>query len=153
MSRFFIQEQIIGLPQGGVQQYNDGPDQQRQQYVLRGSRQEQEHQRQHRQHEQHHPVVDRAAHDHQGLVAQEVEEQPRDHHDYEHDQRYGVPEEAQEEHQEDDDGVVHAEVGGVDLHSVDCFLEVGRELHGVNVEHQFPRVAGAEASFDAFFGA
>ncbi|CAA0814636.1 Protein kinase protein with adenine nucleotide alpha hydrolases-like domain [Striga hermonthica] len=80
------------------------------------------------------------------------EEQPGRHHRDEDDERDRVPEEAEEQDAEDNDGVVHPEVAEVLSDTRRRLASGSREAEAAAVEHLAPRAAGAEACLDAVLG-
>lgn len=63
-----------------------------------------------------------------------------------------MPQEAEKENKQHDDGVVHSEVGDVGADPSQGVAEVGGEAEGVKAEHDIPWAAGAEAGFDPLSG-
>lgn len=61
--------------------------------------------------------------------------------------------EAEKEDEEDDQGVVHEEVGEVGFEAREGVVEGAREGEAVDVEHLAPWAARAETGFETFLGA
>lgn len=151
--RLFIDKKIIGPPKQRVNQHNHHPNQQRNQNVQSNICQEQKQKSQQRQHNNYVQVIDSSSQHDNGLVAEEVEEEPRDHRGEEDDHRDGVPEEAEEEDEEEDYGVVHGEVDGVGADSEVGFADGRGEGEGAEVDELAPRAAGGEGGAAAGLGA
>lgn len=64
-----------------------------------------------------------------------------------------MPEEAEEQNHEEDDGVIHTEVREIGSDPSESVVEVGRESEGAVIGHEPPWAAVAEAVFEALFGA
>lgn len=98
-------------------------DRQSHQNIHGGVRQKQNNKRHDGENDQHRLVGDRAPEDYQRLVSEEVEQQPDRQHDDQDDERDRVPEEAEEDDYQKNDGVVHAEVAGVSFDAGDGVSE------------------------------
>ncbi|GER47647.1 protein kinase protein with adenine nucleotidealpha hydrolases-like domain, partial [Striga asiatica] len=151
--RLLVGDQIIRPPHGAMNQHRPDPDEQRRQDVGGGVRQQQDDHRRHGERDQDHPICDQSTEHLERLVPEKVEEQPGRHHRDEDDERDWVPEEAEEQDAEDDDGVVHPEVGEVLPHARRRLAGGSREAEAAAVEHLAPGAAGAEAGLDAVLGA
>lgn len=148
-----MQEQIIRLPHSGVDQNQHSSDQKRQQDIERRVGQKQEHKCEHQEHSRHQSIVNQIAEEDQRLISKEIEEQPNGEHGGEDDEGDRMPEEAQEENQEDDNDIIHTEVGDVGFDARESVAEVERESEGVEIEHEPPWNASGEAGFETLFAA
>lgn len=136
-----------------MDQHQHHSHEQRAEDLRRGAGEQEDEDREHREHDQHHLVGDEAAEDRERLVAEEVEEEPDRHHHDEDDERDRVPEEAEEDDHERHEGVVHAEVGEVRLHTSHRLAEGPRQAEAVDIDELAPRAARAEAGLEAVLGA
>lgn len=134
----FSQAQIVRLPEDGVDEDHDYAGGEGSDEVVGGVGKEQSDDRHHREHQQHQPICDCPPEDHQRLVPQEIQEQPGGHHDREHDERDRVPEQAEEDDHQDDDGVVHGEVPAVGPDPDVGVPEARGDAEGVPVDHLLP---------------
>ena len=64
-----------------------------------------------------------------------------------------MPQEAQEEDEEDDDCIIHTEVGNVGFDARESVAEVERESEGVEIEHEPPWSTSGETGFETLFTA